>query len=212
MSASVRSGSWMPLVLGSVVLVVAALAVVGSGYIDASAAGFERGGTVELESALLPPQAFRRWIASATDDKFAPEHDLKLDRFAGRGRGPSHPTEMPGYFHKELKTAKKDYNDVLHDLREVEEDLEKDPQNEQLQDDKEELEAKLVEAKKGWDEVQMKIDKMNKELVHGRAATWDKDGKLGVSDNFVPAKEAAKQQEGRGYGHKYSIVDWLTGE
>eukprot|EP00961_Rhodomonas_salina_P136976 1842502-Rhodomonas_salina.3 len=188
-------------------LVVAGVAVVGSGYLQAEQENAGSSRPVELESALLPPYAFRKWIGGLTGGKNAPEHDLKLDRFAGRGRGSSHPTEMPGYYKKELKEAKEEYNDVLEDLRDVEDRLAKNPTDEKLQEDKEEMKAKLVEAKKGWDEVQVllssslamkrplrcaymvawprakfdgvdcsfpqgKINKMNRELVHGSQSSW----------------------------------------
>ena len=53
---------------------------------------------------------------------------------------------------------------------------------------------------------------MNKDLVIGRARNWNKDKFLGGSDHFVTLNQAEKQLDGEGYGHRYSITDWLSGD
>lgn len=81
---------------------------------------------VALESAILPPAAFRRWVYGATHQD-APRNEIPLDRLAGRGRGAAVPTEVPGYYEKELKAAKQKYfevhNEVAPKLVEVQENI-----------------------------------------------------------------------------------------
>jgi hypothetical protein len=60
--------------------------------------------------------------------------------------------------------------------------------------------------------VQKKAQDLNKDLVIGRARKWNKDKFLGGSDHFVTLNQAREQLDGGGYGHRYSITDWLTGD
>lgn len=59
--------------------------------------------------------------------------------------------------------------------------------------------------------VQAKVNEENKDLVQGKARKFNKDRFLGGSDHFVPLHQAKKQLAGEGYGHRYSITDWLSG-
>lgn len=58
---------------------------------------------------------------------------------------------------------------------------------------------------------QRKVNAMNKDLVLGQARGWNKDNGLGGSDKFVPIGQAQAQLDGAGYGHRYSVTDWLAG-
>ena len=77
---------------------------------------------------------------------------------------------------------------------------------------REALDAKIAKAKAEWRRVQDKVDAKNKEMVNGKIYRMNKDNGLGGSDHFVPAGQAHKQLAGGGYGHQYSIVDWLSGD
>ncbi|KAJ1491982.1 hypothetical protein T484DRAFT_1772776 [Baffinella frigidus] len=66
---------------------------------------------VALESAILPPASFRRWVYANTKED-APKNEIPLDRFAGRGRGHAVPARVPGYYAKELTAAKHKYFQV----------------------------------------------------------------------------------------------------
>jgi hypothetical protein len=54
-----------------------------------------------LESAILPPRAFRRWFYETTHRTKGPVNEVPLDRFAGRGRGRRAAATVPGYLDKE---------------------------------------------------------------------------------------------------------------
>ena len=81
-----------------------------------------------------------------------------------------------------------------------------------LEEKREALDAKIAKAKAEWRRVQDKVDAKNKEMVNGKIYRMNKDNGLGGSDHFVPAGQAHKQLAGGGYGHQYSIVDWLSGD
>jgi hypothetical protein len=162
-----------------------------------------------------------------------PNNEIPLDRFAGRGRGRRTAAKVPGYLDKEAKEAREAYLSTYEGLEPQVKELDAEMRRTATWDhghgdgrsadggDKEaaELEAKrkaldeqIANAKAAWREVQDKVDKANKELVNGRGSRYNKDNYLGGSDHFVPVGDAHKQLAGAGYGHRYSIVDWLSGD
>ena len=82
----------------------------------------------------------------------------------------------------------------------------------ELRSKRQALDEQIATAKADWRSVQDKVDAANKQIVNGRAYKWNKDNYLGGSDHFVPVGQAHKQLAGAGYGHRYSIVDWLSGD
>ena len=88
-----------------VALVAGALALV---VVQGQAASSQ---PVAMESALLPPASFRKWVYANSGEE-APKNEIPLDRFAGRGRGHGVPARVPGYYAKELNAAKKKYFEV----------------------------------------------------------------------------------------------------
>merc|ERR1712216_365770 len=186
-----------------------------------------------LESAILPPRAFRRWFYETTHRTKGPVNEVPLDRFAGRGRGRRAAATVPGYLDKEANQARLKYQEDLAELtpeiKELDEEIAETAtwdhghgdgrsadgshkESQELKDKREALDAKIAEAKENWRKVQDKVDAANKELVYGRVYQYNKDDYLGGSDHFVPVGVAHKQLAGGGYGHRYSIVDWLSGD
>ena len=60
-----------------------------------------------LESAILPPRAFRRWVDASSRVETGPVNEIPLDRFAGRGRGRRTAARVPGYLDREAKQVKR---------------------------------------------------------------------------------------------------------
>uniref|UniRef100_A0A6T8JN12 Uncharacterized protein n=2 Tax=Hemiselmis andersenii TaxID=464988 RepID=A0A6T8JN12_HEMAN len=172
---------------------------------------------VELESAILPPKEFRQWVQGETKRlSNAPKHEVPMDRLAGKD-DTRKPTVMPKtHAQMELQEARRNMRETEasfgKELEGVEADLEKKPDDPELIAKKKELEGHLEQAKSMLLNAQRKVNGMNKDLVQGRARGWNKDRFLGGSDHIVPLEQAKEQLDGRGYGHRYSITDWLAGE
>ena len=60
-----------------------------------------------LESAILPPRAFRRWVEASSSVESGPVNEIPLDRFAGRGRGRRTAARVPGDLDREAKQVKR---------------------------------------------------------------------------------------------------------
>ena len=188
---------------------------------------------VALESAILPPRAFRRWFYQKTRVTSGPDNEIPLDRFAGRARGRRTAAKVPGYLDKEAKQAREAYLQTYEglepEIKELDEEMRRtatwdhghgdgrsadgeDKEQSALETKRKALDEQIAEAKAEWRKVQDKVDRANKELVNGRASKYNKDRFLGGSDHFVSVGDAHKQLAGAGYGHRYSIVDWLSGD
>lgn len=190
-------------------------------------------GRVALESAILPPRAFRRWFYQKTRVTRGPNNEIPLDRFAGRARGRRTAAKVPGYLDQEAKEAREKYMQTYEGLepqiKELDDEMRstatwdhghgdgrsadgKDKEQADLEAKRKALDQEIADAKQAWRKVQDKVDRANKELVNGRARKYNKDQYLGGADHFVTVGDAHKQLAGAGYGHRYSIVDWLSGD
>ncbi|EKX39707.1 hypothetical protein GUITHDRAFT_154349 [Guillardia theta CCMP2712] len=169
-----------------------------------------------LESAILPPKAFRDWVYENTKTSATPSNEIPMDRFSGRGLGKSRQTVMPGYEEqdaKELREAYEEkYRSLQPDMEKLDAEIAKEGETPELREQKLKLDEELKDAKDAWMAAQGKVIRLNKELVNGKLYHWNKENGLGGSDNFVPVEEAHAQLIGGGYGKRYSIVDWLAGE
>ena len=189
---------------------------------------------LSLESAILPPAAFREWwigqgkkMGKRGRGEYPMDPDAKgrddripSDRFADGGSW-QNPTKMPGYLEADQNQARAKYEPEVLKLRQeisgIQLDLE-DPKKAstwaKLKAQEKLAETKLQKILYQWfsTPVQKDVSKLNKDLVVGRARGWNEDKFLGGSDHFVTLDQAKKQLDGAGYGHRYSITDWLVGD
>jgi len=96
-------------------------------------------------------------------------------------------------------------------LTKAEEALKHNPEDASALKTSEKIEGIIDVPYQAMVKVQSKVNSMNKDLVQGRARAWNKPNGLGGSDHFVPIGQAEAQLDGGGYGHRYSVTDWLEG-
>lgn len=96
-------------------------------------------------------------------------------------------------------------------LAKAKEALKKNPNDAKALKDAKECGENIEKAHAMVVNVQRRVNSMNKDLVQGRARVWNKEDGLGGSDHFVPIGQAEAQLDGGGYGHRYSVTDWLAG-
>ena len=89
-----------------IVALLAAAAVLGVAMVAVSS---PKQSPVDMESAILPPRAFRRWFYQKTHVKTGAKEEIPLDRFAGRGRGRRTAAKVPGYLDEEAKQVRQQH-------------------------------------------------------------------------------------------------------